>query len=107
MSSGGSEKNRKINKHPVSKKDYCKTEQKKYIWINLFCYENNLIYPVHISDQKFEDCMDLLLIADENKSHYVYIKDLNRFMRNKTKNKKKKQNTFANIVYNVLVVKGS
>ena len=34
--------------------------------------------------------MDLLLISDENKSDYVYSKDLNRFMCNKTKNIKKK-----------------
>ena len=34
--------------------------------------------------------MDLLLITDENKSHYVYIKDFNRFLCNKTKNKNKK-----------------
>ena len=35
----------------------------------MFFYENELNYPVHVSDQKFEDCMDLLLINDENKSH--------------------------------------
>ena len=35
-------------------------------------------------------CMDLLLISDKNKSHYVYIKDFNRFMSKKTKNKNKK-----------------
>ena len=34
--------------------------------------------------------MDLILIFKENKSHYVYIKDFNRFMFNKTKNKNKK-----------------
>ena len=34
--------------------------------------------------------MDLLLITDENKSHYVHIKDFNRSMCNKTKNKNKK-----------------
>ena len=34
--------------------------------------------------------MDLLLVADENKSHYVYIKDFNTFTCNKTKNKNKK-----------------
>ena len=33
--------------------------------------------------------MDLLMITDENKSHYVYIKDFNRFMCAKTKNNKK------------------
>ena len=46
--------------------------------------------------------MDLLMITNENKSH-VYIKDFNRFMCSNTKNNKK--NTFASIVYNVLVVK--
>ena len=65
-------------------------EQAYSICINLFCYENCLVYPVHVSDKKFEDCMDLLLITDENKLHYVYIKDFNRFMCNKTKDKNKK-----------------
>ena len=55
----------------------------------MFGYVNGLVYPVHVSDKKFEDCMDLLLIADENKSHYVYIQDFNRFMCNKTKHNKK------------------
>ena len=50
----------------------------------MFCYENNLVYPVYVSDQKF-DCADLLVIPNENKSHYVYIKDFKRFMCNKTK----------------------
>ena len=34
--------------------------------------------------------MDLLLVIDGNKSHYVYIKDFDRFMFHKTKNKNKK-----------------
>ena len=34
--------------------------------------------------------MDLLLIIDENKSHYEYIKDFDSFMFHKTKNKNKK-----------------
>ena len=35
---------------PVCKKDYCKIEQKNNICINVFRFENNLVYPVHISD---------------------------------------------------------
>ena len=35
--------------------------------------------------------MDLLLINNENKSHYVYIKDFSRFMFHKTKCKNKKR----------------
>ena len=34
--------------------------------------------------------MDLLLLIDDDKSHYVYIKDFNKFMFDKTKNKNKK-----------------
>ena len=34
--------------------------------------------------------MDLLLLIKDNKSHYVYIKDFNRFMFHKTKTKNKK-----------------
>ena len=56
----------------------------------MFCYENRMTFPIYISNQKFENSMDLLLTIDENKSHYVYIKDFDRFMFHKTKNKNKK-----------------
>ena len=49
-----------------------------------------MTFPIYISNQKFENSMDLLLTIDENKSHYVYIKDFDRFMFHKTKNKNKK-----------------
>ena len=75
---------------PVSKKNYCRIEMQDKICINVFCYDNKLTYPVYLSDQKFESCMDLLLISDECKSHYVYIKNFDRFMFNKTKNKTRK-----------------
>ena len=83
-------------KFSVSKKDYCKTEQNKNICINLFSYADDMAYFVHVSDKAFEDSMDLLLITDENKSHYVYIKVLIELcaIRQKTKIK----NTFADFV---------
>ena len=56
----------------------------------MFDYENGLVFHIYISDQKFEDSIDLLLLIDEDKSHYVYIKDFDRFMFHKTKNKNKK-----------------
>ena len=34
--------------------------------------------------------MDLFLLIDDDKSHYVYIKDFNRFVCHKTKNDNKK-----------------
>ena len=68
------------------KKILARLNKKSNISTNVFCNENDLIYPVCISDKKFENCMDLLLITSENRPHYVYIKDFNRVMCNKTKN---------------------
>ena len=56
----------------------------------MFCYEDKLVFPVYISDQTFKSSIDLLLLIDDDKSHYVYIKDFNTFMFHKTKNKNKK-----------------
>ena len=88
---------------PVQEKDLKKIEVQNNICINVFCYENELVFPIYVSDQKFENSMDLLLLINDDKSHYVYTKDFNTFMFHKTKNKIK--NGFAEIVYNVLVVK--
>ena len=41
----------------------------------MFFYENNLVYPVYLSNEKFENCMNLLMITDEKKPHCVYIKE--------------------------------
>ena len=48
------------------------------------------VYLVYLSDQEFKDSIDLLLIFSKLTSHYVYIKDFDRFMFGKTKNKGKK-----------------
>ena len=92
-------------------KNYCRIERPNNICINVFCYENNLAYnpenlennlennPVYLPDQKFNNSMDLSQIADENKSHYVSIKDFKRFMCNKTKNEKK--NIFLQMLFTV------
>ena len=49
-----------------------------------------MTFPIYISDQKCENAVDLLLVADESKSDYVYVKDFHRFMLDNTKNKNKK-----------------
>ena len=56
---------------PVQEKDFNKIEVKNNICTNVFGYENRLVFPIYISDQKFKDSMDLLLLIDNNKSHYV------------------------------------
>ena len=70
----------------MQEKDFNKIEVKNEICINVFGYENGLVFSIHVSDQKFEDSMDWLLLIDDDKSYYVYIKDFDRFMFHKTKN---------------------
>ena len=55
----------------------------------MFGYENNLVFPVYIFDQTFKSSIDLLLLINNDQSHYVYIKDFNTFLFHKTKNKNK------------------
>ena len=45
-----------------------------------FVTKNRLFFPILTSDQEFENLMDLLLVIDENKPNYVYIKDFDIFM---------------------------
>ena len=59
---------------------------KNNICINVFGFEDGLVFPIYVSDQKFEYSMDLLLLIDD-KSDYVYIKDFDRFMFHKKKKK--------------------
>ena len=56
----------------------------------MFGYENGLVFPIFILDQQFKDSMDLLLLVNDDKSRYVYIKDFDRFMVHERKNKNKK-----------------
>ena len=56
----------------------------------MFGYENGLGFPIYVSDQKFKDSVDLLLLIDDDISDYVCIKDFDIFMFHKTKNKNKK-----------------
>ena len=44
---------------PVQEKDFNKVEIKNNIRINVFVYENELIFRIYISDQKFEDSAEL------------------------------------------------
>ena len=74
---------------PVEEKDFKKIEVQNNICI-VFGYENELVFPIYVSDQKFENSMDLLLLINDNKSHHVYINDFKTFMFHKTKNKNKK-----------------
>ena len=61
----------------------------KLLNVNVFTY-NNKISPFYISEKSNELVLKVLLITNEGKSHYVFIKDFNRLMYSKTKNTNKK-----------------
>ena len=71
-------------KFPVSKIDNNKYEKKNKISMNIYFYKNNLVY------KRPQDFMDLKLIADGNKSHYLNIRHFGRFIYNNTKRKNRK-----------------
>ena len=75
---------------PVTTKQYNKIEKHNEININVFGYEEKQKYPIYVSKEKYEDCMNLLLITENENKHYVLIKDLNKFMYNQTKHKERK-----------------
>ena len=52
---------------PVQEKDFNKIEMKNNRCINVLGYENGLVFPIYVSDQKFELVlsMDLLLLEHE------------------------------------------
>ena len=75
---------------PVSQKQYNKIETQNSIRGNVFGYEKEQPFPIHISKEMFEDQMNLLLITEDEKKHYVLIKDFNAFMYSQSKHKEKK-----------------
>ena len=75
---------------PVSQKHYNKVEKQNNIRINVFGYEIGQPFPIHTSKETFEDQMNLLLITEDEKKHYVLIKDFNAFMYNQSKHKEMK-----------------
>ena len=45
---------------PMQEKDFTKIEVKNNICINVFGYQDEMVFPTYDSDQKFEDSMNLL-----------------------------------------------
>ena len=75
---------------PVATKQYNKIEKQNNININVFGYENKQPYPIYVSKERNEDCLNLLLITENENKHYLLIKDFNAFMYNQTKHKERK-----------------
>ena len=74
---------------PVTVKDIYKIEKQNKINICVFGYDGEA-YPIRISETNFTDHLELLWIEEGDKSHYVLIKDFDRFMFSFNDHKEKK-----------------
>ena len=83
---------------PMKTDDYELLDKKLQMNVNVFCYENN-IYPIHISKKPNTHVSNVLLLINEEKSHYVFIKDLDELMYSKTKTKNQTKKTFVRFIY--------
>ena len=72
-------------------RDYEIIEERFNINVNVFGYENR-VFSLYVSKKSNEQVLNVLLISNDGKYHYVYIKDFNRLMYSevKTKNVHKK-----------------
>ena len=87
---------------PVSVKQYNKIEKQNSINVNVFGYEEGQPhkegqpyeegqpYVIYISKEKFNSCLNLLLITEGEVKHYCLLKDFNKFMYNQTNHKERK-----------------
>ena len=64
---------------PLNISDYELIENRFEMNINVFGYENK-VYCLYISRKSHPQTLNLLLITQENKSHYVFVKDFNRLI---------------------------
>ena len=74
--------NQKGLKFPVNLSDINQFENHNYsISVNVFCYET-LVYPLRISKHNYkrESTVNLLLISDDTKQHYCWIKDISKLL---------------------------
>ena len=75
---------------PKKARDCELVEEKIDINVKVFGYENKF-FPLHVSKKSNEQLLNVLLISNEEKSHYAFIKDFNRLLFPKTKDAHKKQ----------------
>ena len=77
-------------KFPVKVRYIQKIKKQKSTGINILGYENKEKQPIYVSKKCCEEKhVDLLLIEEIGKTHYVLIKDFNTLMYNKTLHRRK------------------
>ena len=67
-------------------RDYEIVEERFNINVIFFGYENK-VFPLYVSKKLNEQVLNVFLISNEEKSHYVLIKDFNKLMYSQMKTK--------------------
>ena len=78
-------------KYPVKTRDIQKVETNNSIDISVFGYDNKVKYPIYVSKKCCkEKHVDLLLIREGEKKHYVLIKDFSTFLYDHTLHRRRR-----------------
>ena len=85
---------------PLNINDYELIEDRFNMNVNVFGYQDK-VYPLYVSKKSYTQVLNSLLITQDDKSHYVFIKDFNKLMYSNTKCKDKKR--YSCIVYRFLL----
>ena len=65
---------------PVKIKDIHRFEIQNKISVNVLGFEKGNLYPVHVTKERFDQHVNLLLLSDGKKSHYCWIKSMSRLL---------------------------
>ena len=84
---------------PLKAKDHELVEERFNINVNIFGYDNDTkkVFPLYISKKSNQSVLNVLLISNDEKNHYVFIKDIEKLLSSqlRTKNKGKKHLYFS------------
>ena len=72
-------------KCPVAVSQIPIVERRNNLRISVYELEQNTLFPLHISKQNNVDCINLLLISEENNQHYCLIRNMSRLLGDETK----------------------
>jgi len=81
-----------------------KIEKQNLINANVFGYENGRFYPIRMSEEQYDDHMELLYIEKGENSHYCLNKRFNSLMYNFSKHKDTKHFCMRCVCISVYIV---
>ena len=56
----------------MQEKNFSEIEVQNNISINVFGYENKLVFPIYVTNKEYRDSIDLLLLIEDNRALCVY-----------------------------------